>query len=96
MTIGGGGDKKRKQAPKGDAQDGGGKGDRRDKKTKFDWQKSHKIDPMDPTGQDSTKAKWNAGSGNPGERMADSTAGGPLWQQRPLPAPGAVLKGRKK
>ena len=25
-------------------------------------------------------------------RMADSTAGGPLWQQRPLPNPGAVLK----
>lgn len=25
-------------------------------------------------------------------RMADSTAGGSLWQQRPLPNPGNVLK----
>ena len=24
--------------------------------------------------------------------MADSTASGPLWQQRPYPAPGKILK----
>lgn len=29
-----------------------------------------------------------------GERMADSTASGPLWQQRPYPAPGKILRGR--
>ena len=26
--------------------------------------------------------------------MADSTASGPLWQQRPYPAPGKILRGR--
>ena len=29
-------------------------------------------------------------------KMADSTAGGPLWQQRPLPNPGAILKKTSK
>uniref|UniRef100_A0A7S2W7K5 WW domain-containing protein n=1 Tax=Rhizochromulina marina TaxID=1034831 RepID=A0A7S2W7K5_9STRA len=64
------------------------------KKTKFDFQKSGKVDPMDPTGEDTSK--WSQGSSNPGERMADSTASGPLWQQRPYPAPGAILRGKKK
>jgi hypothetical protein len=27
-----------------------------------------------------------------GDKAADSTAGGPLFQQRPYPAPGSVLK----
>jgi len=29
-------------------------------------------------------------------KMADSTASGPLWQQRPYPAPGLALKGKEK
>jgi len=28
--------------------------------------------------------------------MADSTASGPLWQQRPYPAPGQALKGKER
>lgn len=28
--------------------------------------------------------------------MADSTASGPLWQQRPYPAPSQVLKAKEK
>lgn len=28
--------------------------------------------------------------------MADSTASGPLWQQRPYPAPGQALKSKEK
>ena len=28
--------------------------------------------------------------------MADSTASGPLWQQRPYPAPGQALKTKAK
>ena len=32
------------------------------------------------------------GTNNAGERMADSTASGPLWQQRPYPAPGKILR----
>ena len=27
--------------------------------------------------------------------MADSTASGPLWQQRPYPAPGTIMKSRE-
>lgn len=48
------------------------------------------IDPLDPTGGRGSGG-WTQGLGG-GDRMADSTAGGSLWQQRPLPAPGAVLK----
>jgi hypothetical protein len=74
---GGGGDKKRKS------------GAEEEPKTKFGFQKSHKIDPLDPM-EGKNPAK------NPGERMADSTASGPLFQQRPYPAPGSVLRGEKK
>lgn len=70
------------------------KADGEDHKTKFDWQKSHKIDPMDPLGQE--RGKNSDGTNNPGERMADSTASGPLFQQRPYPAPGSVLRGGDK
>ncbi|CAN0369263.1 unnamed protein product, partial [Hapterophycus canaliculatus] len=50
------------------------------------------IDPLDPTGK--TGGKWSDGLVQVGERMADSTASGPLWQQRPYPAPGKILRGR--
>ena len=48
------------------------------------------IDPMDPTGEEGQKA--SQGTNNMGERMADSTASGPLWQQRPYPAPGKIVR----
>ncbi|CAM9288250.1 unnamed protein product [Laminaria digitata] len=51
------------------------------------------IDPLDPTGK--TGGKWSEGLVQVGERMADSTASGPLWQQRPYPAPGKILRGRE-
>eukprot|EP00903_Cladosiphon_okamuranus_P018223 g16762.t1 len=51
------------------------------------------IDPLDPTGK--TGGKWSDGLVQVGERMADSTASGPLWQQRPYPAPGKILRGRE-
>ena len=41
------------------------------------------IDPLDPTGGKKCKTS---------EKMADSTASGPLWQQRPYPAPGTIAK----
>lgn len=53
---------------------------------------SKDIDPLDPTGG---KGKWSNGL-NVGGKMADSTASGPLWQQRPYPAPGAILKNKPK
>ena len=42
-----------------------------------------------------TQGTWSAGMGEDG-KMADSTASGPLWQQRPYPAPGAALKNKPK
>ena len=41
------------------------------------------------------QGKWSTGMGKDG-KMADSTASGPLWQQRPYPAPGMALKGKEK
>ena len=29
------------------------------------------------------------------DKMADSTASGPLWQQRPYPAPGTILRAKE-
>jgi len=49
------------------------------------------VDPLDPTGGGG-ESKWASGLHHKGERMADSTASGPLWQQRPYPAPSEVLK----
>ncbi|CAM9283984.1 unnamed protein product, partial [Discosporangium mesarthrocarpum] len=48
------------------------------------------IDPLDPTGKKG--GRWSDGLVAVGERMADSTASGPLWQQRPYPAPGKILR----
>ena len=49
--------------------------------------KQRQIDPLDPGGSGSHRDKGRIGT------MADSTATGPLWQQRPYPAPGAILRG---
>lgn len=38
---------------------------------------------------------WSSGIDVSG-KMADSTASGPLWQQRPYPAPSEALKGKDK
>lgn len=46
------------------------------------------VDPLDPTGG---MGKWMDGLSGDG-KMADSTASGPLWQQRPYPAPGSILR----
>ncbi len=81
---GGGGAKRKAEDSKSDA--------KAKAPTKFDWQKSRKIDPMDPLGEEGGKNSM----GINGERMADSTASGPLFQQRPYPAPGSVLRGAKK
>lgn len=93
---GGGGDAAKRKSGCGEGGGGGvGGGGADAKKTKFDWQKKHnKIDPMDPTGSEGGKGQPKFDP-NTGERMADSTASGPLFQQRPYPAPGSVLRGGK-
>lgn len=68
--------------------------ERRRRKNKKGGGEDDEVDPMDPTGN--KKGKWTDGMINMGERMADSTASGPLWQQRPYPAPGQVLRGLAK
>ncbi|KAK9835178.1 hypothetical protein WJX81_003765 [Elliptochloris bilobata] len=51
------------------------------------------VDPMDPTAySDAPKGGWSVGLEGAQPRAADTTATGPLFQQRPYPAPGAVLR----
>lgn len=49
------------------------------------------LDPLDPS-----QSGKRSGVSKLEEKMADSTASGALWQQRPYPAPGAVLRGQRK
>eukprot|EP00887_Chlorella_sp_A99_P002218 scaffold21.g2218.t1 len=59
--------------------------------------KSDDLDPMDPSSySDAPRGGWSAGLATGGPRAADTTAGGPLFQQRPYPSPGAVLRANKK
>ena len=37
----------------------------------------------------------NKRGGRTSDKMADSTASGPLWQQRPYPAPGTILRAKE-
>uniref|UniRef100_A0A0K0DMY9 Polyglutamine-binding protein 1 n=1 Tax=Angiostrongylus cantonensis TaxID=6313 RepID=A0A0K0DMY9_ANGCA len=55
------------------------------------------IDPMDPAAYgDVPVGKWSSGLHAHDKTGADVTAGGPLFQQRPYPAPGAILRQQKK
>eukprot|EP00667_Euglena_gracilis_P018547 EG_transcript_19712 len=50
------------------------------------------LDPMDPSAySDTPRGRWSAGLVT-SSKHADSTASGPLFQQRPYPSPGAVLR----
>lgn len=52
-------------------------------------------DPMDPSAySDAPKGDWKRGLPQQGDAKTgvDSTASGPLFQQRPYPAPGAILR----
>ncbi|CDQ69151.1 unnamed protein product [Oncorhynchus mykiss] len=53
------------------------------------------MDPMDPSSySDAPKGNWSTGlpKRNEVKTGADTTASGPLFQQRPYPSPGAVLR----
>uniref|UniRef100_A0A1I7XSD6 Polyglutamine-binding protein 1 n=1 Tax=Heterorhabditis bacteriophora TaxID=37862 RepID=A0A1I7XSD6_HETBA len=55
------------------------------------------IDPMDPAAYgEAPVGKWSAGLHAHDKTGADVTASGPLFQQRPYPAPGAILRQQKK
>lgn len=63
-------------------------------------QKRNDLDPMDPAAysEDCPRGGWADGlrSERDGDRAADSTAAGPLFQQRPYPSPGDVLRINQK
>ncbi|CAN8317776.1 unnamed protein product [Cochlearia groenlandica] len=51
------------------------------------------VDPMDPSSySDAPRGGWVVGLKGVQPRAADTTATGPLFQQRPYPSPGAVLR----
>ncbi|KAJ8259255.1 hypothetical protein COCON_G00182670 [Conger conger] len=57
--------------------------------------KMEEMDPMDPSAySDAPRGTWSTGlpKRNEAKTGADTTAAGPLFQQRPYPSPGAVLR----
>lgn len=60
--------------------------------------KDRTLDPMDPASySDIPRGKWSDGLARQNEAKtgADTTASGPLYQMRPYPSPGAVLRSNK-
>ncbi|KAK1320746.1 hypothetical protein QJS10_CPA03g00490 [Acorus calamus] len=69
-----------------------GKGNRRDNR-KRTHDEDDELDPMDPSSySDAPRGGWVVGLKGVQPRAADTTATGPLFQQRPYPSPGAVLR----
>ncbi|EOY08773.1 WW domain-containing protein, putative isoform 2 [Theobroma cacao] len=69
-----------------------GKGNRKDKR-KHAYNDDDELDPMDPSSySDAPRGGWIVGLKGVQPRAADTTATGPLFQQRPYPSPGAVLR----
>uniref|UniRef100_A0A3Q0RW64 Polyglutamine-binding protein 1 n=1 Tax=Amphilophus citrinellus TaxID=61819 RepID=A0A3Q0RW64_AMPCI len=61
--------------------------------------KDDEMDPMDPSAySDAPRGSWSSGlpKRNEAKTGADTTAAGPLFQQRPYPSPGAVLRANAK
>ena len=53
------------------------------------------LDPMDPSAySEAPRGTWSSGLDTRGDAKTgvDVTATGPLYQQRPYPAPGAILR----
>lgn len=69
-----------------------GKGNKKDSK-KRSFAEDDELDPMDPSSySDAPRGGWVVGLKGVQPRAADTTATGPLFQQRPYPSPGAVLR----
>eukprot|EP00249_Psilotum_nudum_P012339 c23726_g1_i2 orf=453-1943(-) len=68
------------------------KGRRRDQRRRGSSD-ADELDPMDPSSySDAPRGGWGVGLKGVQPRAADTTATGPLFQQRPYPSPGAVLR----
>lgn len=63
---------------------------RKQEHSSHEQSKKRSVDPLDPTGGKGDGNRFADG------KMADSTASGPLWQQRPYPAPGKALLNKAK
>ncbi|KAJ1689649.1 hypothetical protein LUZ63_013804 [Rhynchospora breviuscula] len=60
---------------------------------KRSYEEDDELDPMDPSSySDAPRGGWGVGLKGVQPRAADTTASGPLFQQRPYPSPGAVLR----
>lgn len=69
-----------------------GKGNRRESRKRA-YSDDDELDPMDPSSySDAPRGGWVVGLKGVQPRAADTTATGPLFQQRPYPSPGAVLR----
>lgn len=69
-----------------------GKGNRKDNRKRV-HAVDDELDPMDPSSySDAPRGGWVVGLKGVQPRAADTTATGPLFQQRPYPSPGAVLR----
>lgn len=69
-----------------------GKGSKKDYKKRA-YNEDDELDPMDPSSySDAPRGGWVVGLKGVQPRAADTTATGPLFQQRPYPSPGAVLR----
>lgn len=70
----------------------------RGKNEKDNTKKDKTLDPMDPAAySDIPRGKWSDGLAKQNEAKtgADTTAAGPLYQMRPYPSPGAILRSNK-
>ncbi|XP_029574913.1 polyglutamine-binding protein 1 isoform X2 [Salmo trutta] len=100
-------DRERAQEPEMDRERGRNDGRERDRrmqrredaapysKNKRGGRKVEEMDPMDPSAySDAPAGNWSTGlpKRNEAKTGADTTASGPLFQQRPYPSPGAVLR----
>ena len=63
-------------------------------------QKRNDLDPMDPAAysEECPRGRWSDGlrSERDGDKAADCTASGPLFQMRPYPSPGEILRMNQK
>ncbi|KAJ0747519.1 putative WW domain, Thioredoxin-like superfamily [Helianthus annuus] len=69
-----------------------GKGNKKESRKRAHTE-DDELDPMDPSSySDAPRGGWVVGLKGVQPRAADTTATGPLFQQRPYPSPGAVLR----
>ena len=52
--------------------------------------------PLQAAYSDAPRGGWGVGLVGSQPRAADTTAGGPLFQQRPYPSPGAILRANQR